>query len=80
MTSRITVSLPADVARFLEAQPNASATVTSAVQQMMSDEEAQRARRRAAAAAYARWLADDDGEIAAFDGIATAQAAQGMQW
>ena len=65
MTVKISISVPDDVAAFLQSQPNASAAVTDAVRRVLP--EARRARQRAAAQAYGDYLrrrtpqqADDD--------------------
>ncbi|GAA2561884.1 hypothetical protein GCM10010435_37220 [Winogradskya consettensis] len=54
MTVKLSISVPDDVAAFLQAQGNASAAVTEAVRQMLP--EARRARQRSAAVAYGEYL------------------------
>jgi len=65
MTVKISISVPDDVAAYLQSQANASAAVTEAVRRVLP--EARRARQRAAARAYGEYLrgrtpqqADDD--------------------
>jgi len=64
MTVKISISVPDDVAAYLQSQANASAAVTDAVRRVLP--EARRARQRAAAQAYGEYLrrtprqADDD--------------------
>ena len=65
MTVKISISVPDDVAAYLQSQANASAAVTEAVRRVLP--EARRARQRAAAQAYGEHLrgrtpqqADDD--------------------
>ena len=70
MTVKLSISVPDDVAAYLQSQGNASAAVTEAVRRMLP--EARRARQRAAAQGYARylrgagacWEAEDSNEIA----------------
>lgn len=54
MTVKISISVPDDVAAYLQSQPNASAAVTDAVRQVLP--ETRRARQREAAQAYGRYL------------------------
>jgi Arc/MetJ-type ribon-helix-helix transcriptional regulator len=65
MTVKISISVPDDVAAYLQSQANASAAVTDAVRRILP--ERRRARQRAAAQAYGEFLrrrspqeADDD--------------------
>jgi hypothetical protein len=54
MTVKLSISVPDDVAAYLQGQRNASAAVTAAVRRILP--EARRARRRAAAQAYGEYL------------------------
>jgi len=54
MTVKISISVPDDVAAYLQGQPNASAAVSEAVRRLLP--EARRARQRAAAQAYGEFL------------------------
>ena len=54
MTVKLSISVPDDVAAYLQGQGNASAAVTEAVRRMLP--EARRARQRAAAQAYGEYL------------------------
>jgi len=54
MTVKISISVPDDVASYLQSQANASAAVTEAVRRVLP--EARRARQRAAAQAYGEYL------------------------
>jgi hypothetical protein len=54
MTVKLSISVPDDVAAYLEGQGNASAAVTAAVRRVLPD--ARRARQRAAAQAYGSYL------------------------
>jgi hypothetical protein len=54
MTAKLSISVPDDVAAYLQSQGNASATVTEAVRRMLPA--ARRGRQRAAAEAYAEYL------------------------
>jgi len=54
MTVKLSISVPDDVAVYLQSQGNASAAVTEAVRRMLP--EARRARQRAAAQAYGEFL------------------------
>jgi Arc/MetJ-type ribon-helix-helix transcriptional regulator len=58
MTVKISISVPDDVATYLQSQPNVSAAVTAAVRQMLP--EARRARQREAAQAYGEYLRSRD--------------------
>jgi hypothetical protein len=54
MTVKLSISVPDDVAAYLQGQGNASAAVTEAVRRVLPD--ARRARQRAAAQAYGEFL------------------------
>jgi Arc/MetJ-type ribon-helix-helix transcriptional regulator len=54
MTVKISISVPDDVAAYLQSQGNASAAVTDAVRRVLP--EARRERQRAAAQAYGEFL------------------------
>lgn len=54
MTVKLSISVPDDVAAYLQSQGNASAAVTEAVRRVLP--EARRARQRAAAQAYGEHL------------------------
>jgi hypothetical protein len=54
MTVKLSISVPDDVAAYLQGQGNASAAVTEAVRRMLP--EARRARQREAARAYGDYL------------------------
>lgn len=54
MTIKLSISVPDDVAAYLQSQGNASAAVTEAVRRVLP--EARRARQRAAAQAYGEHL------------------------
>lgn len=54
MTVKISISVPDDVAAYLQGQANASAAVTEAVRRVLPEE--RRARQRAAAQAYGDYL------------------------
>jgi len=54
MTVKLSISVPDDVAAYLQSQGNASAAVTAAVRHVLP--EARRARQRAAAQAHADHL------------------------
>lgn len=54
MTVKLSISVPDDVAAYLQDQGNASAAVTAAVRRVLP--EVRRARRRAAAQAYGEYL------------------------
>ncbi|HEX5543370.1 MAG TPA: hypothetical protein VFX60_17750 [Micromonospora sp.] len=54
MTVKLSISVPDDVAAYLQSQGNASAAVTEAVRRVLP--EARRARQRAAAQAYGEYL------------------------
>ena len=54
MTVKISISVPDDVADYLQSQPNVSAAVTAAVRQMLP--EARRVRQREAAQTYGEFL------------------------
>jgi hypothetical protein len=70
MTVKLSISVPDDVAAYLQSQGNASAAVTEAVRKLLP--EARRARQRADARGYADYLrttgacpaVDDDNDIA----------------
>jgi hypothetical protein len=82
MTVKLSVSVPDDVAAYLQSQGNASAAVTDAVRRVLP--EARRARQRAAARAYgdylrrrtARQVADDQALIEGSNDVALSDA----QW
>jgi hypothetical protein len=82
MTVKLSVSVPDDVAAYLQSQGNASAAVTDAVRRVLP--EARRARQRAAARAYgdhlrrrtAQQVADDQALIESSNDIALSDA----QW
>jgi hypothetical protein len=54
MTEKLSISVPDDVAAYLQSQGNASAAVTEAVRRVLP--EARRARQQAAAQAYGAYL------------------------
>ena len=54
MTTKISISVPDDVAAYLQGQGNASAAVTAAVRRVLP--EARRVRQRVAAQAYGEYL------------------------
>jgi hypothetical protein len=54
MTTKLSISVPDDVAAYLQDQGNASAAVTEAVRRILP--EARRVRQRDAAQAYGRYL------------------------
>jgi hypothetical protein len=54
MTVKLSISVPDDVADYLQSQGNASAAVTAAVRRVLP--ESRRARQRAAARAYGEFL------------------------
>lgn len=54
MTVKLSISVPDDVAAYLQSQGNASAAVTEAVRRVLP--EARRARQRAAAQSYGEYL------------------------
>jgi hypothetical protein len=60
MTVKLSISVPDDVAAYLQGQGNASAAVTDAVRRVLPD--ARRARQRAAAQAYGEFLRRRDAE------------------
>jgi len=76
MTMKISISVPDDVAAYLQSQANASAAVTEAVRRVLP--EARRARQRAAAQAYGEYsrrrtpqqVADDTALIESSNDIA----------
>jgi Arc/MetJ-type ribon-helix-helix transcriptional regulator len=80
MTVKLSISVPDDVAAYLQSQGNASAAVTEAVRRILP--EARRARQRAAAQAYGEYLrvraghqgADDHDLIEASNDIALRDA------
>jgi hypothetical protein len=82
MTVKLSISVPDDVAAYLQSRGNASAAVTDAVRRVLP--EARRARRRAAAKAYGEYLrgrtperiAEDNALIEASNDIALRDA----QW
>ncbi len=80
MTIKLSISVPDDVAAYLQSQGNASAAVTEAVRRMLP--EARRARQRAAAQGYGEYLrsrtrqqiADDQALIESSNDIALRDA------
>jgi hypothetical protein len=54
MTVKLSISVPDDVADYLQSQANASAAVTAAIRRILP--EARRARQRAAAQAFGEYL------------------------
>ena len=54
MTIKLSISVPDDVAAYLQSQGNVSAAVTDAVRRMLP--EARRSRQRAASQAYGEYL------------------------
>jgi hypothetical protein len=80
MTVKLSISVPDDVAAYLQSQGNASAVVTDAVRRVLP--EARRARQRAAAQAYgvymrrrtAQQIADDQALIESSNDIAVHDA------
>jgi hypothetical protein len=54
MTVKLSISVPDDVAAYLQSQGNASAAVTEAVRRVLP--EARRSRQRAASQAYGEYL------------------------
>ena len=54
MTVKLSISVPDDVAAYLQSRGNASAAVTEAVRRMLPED--RRARQRAAAQAYGEFL------------------------
>ena len=54
MTVKLSISVPDDIAAYLQAQGNASAAVTDAIRRVLP--ETRRARQRAAAVAYGEYL------------------------
>jgi hypothetical protein len=60
MTTKLSISVPDDVAEFLQAQDNTSAFVTMVIRSQMLD--ARRARQRAAALAYAQHMRERTAE------------------
>jgi hypothetical protein len=80
MTVKLSISVPDDVAAYLQSQGNASAVVTDAGRRVLP--EARRARQRAAARAYAEYLrrrtaqqiADDQALIKSSNDVAVRDA------
>ena len=80
MTVKLSISVPDDVAAYLQSQGNASAAVTDAVRRMLP--EARRERQRTAAQAYGEYLrrrtaqqvADDQALIESSNDIAVRDA------
>jgi hypothetical protein len=80
MTIKLSISVPDDVAAYLQSQGNASAAVTEAVRRMLP--EARRARQRGAAQGYGEYLrsrtkqqiADDQALIESSNDIALRDA------
>jgi hypothetical protein len=81
MTVKLSISVPDDVAAYLQSQGNASAAVTDAVRRVLP--QARRARQREAAQAYgehlrrrtARQLADERARIESSNDIALRDSA-----
>lgn len=67
MTVKLSISVPDDVAAYLQSQGNASAAVTDAVRRVLP--EARRARQRVAAQAYGEYLRRRTAQEAADDRI-----------
>ncbi|GAA5188736.1 hypothetical protein GCM10023322_40060 [Rugosimonospora acidiphila] len=67
MTVKLSISVPDDVAAYLQSQDNVSAAVTDAVRKVLP--EARRARQRAAAQAYGEYLRHRTAQQAADDRI-----------
>ncbi|HEX5539970.1 MAG TPA: hypothetical protein VFX60_00120 [Micromonospora sp.] len=65
MTVKLSISVPDDVAAYLQSQGNARAAVTEAVRRVLP--EARRARQRAAAQAYGEYLRRKTGQQVADD-------------
>ena len=65
MTTKLSISVPDDVAVYLQSQGNASAAVTDAVRRVLP--EARRERQRAAAQAYGDYLRGRTAEQVAED-------------
>ncbi|WP_436529977.1 hypothetical protein [Actinoplanes sp. HUAS TT8] len=65
MTVKLSISVPDDVAAYLQSSGNASATVTEAVRRVLPD--ARRHRRRAAARAFGEFVRSRTPEQAAAD-------------
>ncbi len=81
MTVRITLSLPDDVAKFLQTFSNQSAVAAQAVRAFRDDAERRRAARRASAEAIAAWLADGaDGQAEALDTLAVSSLDDMPAW
>lgn len=80
MTVKLSISVPDDVAAYLQSQGNASAVVTDAVRRVLP--EARRARQRTAAQGYGEYLrrrtaqqiADDQALIESSNDIAVRDA------
>lgn len=65
MTTKLSISVPDDVAAYLQSRGNASAAVTEAVRRVLPD--ARRERRRTAAQAFGEFLRSRTPEQAAAD-------------
>ncbi|GIF25317.1 ribosomal protein L13 [Actinoplanes tereljensis] len=74
MTVKLSISVPDDVAGYLQSSGNASAAVTEAVRRMLP--EARRARQRAAARAYAEFLRAEPALVAESNNVAL----RGVRW
>ncbi|MEU4163260.1 hypothetical protein [Actinoplanes sp. NPDC026670] len=82
MTVKLSISVPDDVAEYLQSQGNASAAVTEAVRRVLP--EARRLRQREAAQAYGRFLRERTPEQADADRILIESsndiALRGTEW
>jgi hypothetical protein len=81
MTTKLSISVPDDVAAFLQAQGNVSAAVTDAVRRVLPEN--RRARQRAAAMAYGEFLRRrpaDQAEAAALIESSNDIALRDAQW
>jgi hypothetical protein len=82
MTVKLSISVPDDVAAYLQAQGNASAAVTAAVRQVLPD--ARRARQRAAAHAFGEYVRRSSAEQVEEDGALLESsndiALRGSEW
>ncbi|HZM78387.1 MAG TPA: hypothetical protein VFC19_21895 [Candidatus Limnocylindrales bacterium] len=67
MTAKLSISVPDDVAAYLQSQGNASAAVTAAIRRVLP--EARRARQRAAAQAYGEYLRGRTAQQAGADAL-----------
>jgi hypothetical protein len=83
MTVKLSISVPDDVAAYLQAQGNASAAVTAAVRRVMPDE--RRARQREAAQALGLYVRQQkEHQAAAHDAVLIESsndlALRGSEW